>query len=141
MKALRFLIVFSFLLLLGGSVFAQQSEPPTITLNVPLQFSDLHPDVNVIRVTCNAYDGSGKQIAYGRTDTSCPDSGDLNQTVTVVLTQDPHCDITTAVRYIVVFSLGVKGTYYIPSPTQENIQARVKEGTTFVPQVSGNITW
>jgi hypothetical protein len=116
MKCICLSIVPIFLVLLGGAAFAQQSTAPTITLNVPLQFTDLHPDVALISVQGSAYDNAGAShpCATGKVEMQCPPSGAVNQTVSVVLTQLQGLDITKATSYSATFSIYLKNGNFSP---------------------------
>lgn len=138
MKTIRFSIVTIFLLMLSGFVFAQA---PTITLNVPVQLNDLHPDVALIHVVGNAYNDAGAHIACaeGEVNVQVPAGGDVNQTVSVVLTQKEGMDITKAISYSAAFSIYLKnGNFGSPSPTG-SVEYRAKEGTPFTPIVRGPV--
>jgi len=137
MKTLQISIVVCGLILIGGAAFAQ----PTITLNVPLQFTDLHQNVEVITVICNAYDdpANAHNCAIGRVDVPCPANGVINKTVSVVMTQKPDCDITRASSYSAVFTILTKdGRAMNPSESAE-VEGRPKEGTPFTNLVRGDI--
>jgi len=143
MKTLHISIVLSFLLLLGGAAFAQQSTAPTITFNVPLQFNDLHPDVQAIQVTCTVFEGVGstRAVADGtQILENLPASGDLNQTLTLVARQLSGKDITLATTYAVAFIFKVGGTWGTPSQAGDApIALRAKEGTPFAQLNRGDV--
>ncbi len=141
MKTLHISILLSFLLLFCGAAFAQQSTAPTITLNVPLQFTDLHPDVGLISVTGSAYDNAGAShpCATGKVDIQCPASGAVNQTVSVVMTQLQGSDITKALSYSATFSIYLKNGNFSTPSTTGSVEYRAKEGTPFTPIVRGPV--
>jgi hypothetical protein len=138
MKTLFISIITLALVLICGTAF---SEAPTITLNVPLQFTDLHPDVALIGVQASAYDNAGAShpCATGKVDIQCPASGAINQTVSVVMTQIQGLDITKALSYSATFTLYLKnGNMSTPSPSG-SVEFRPKEGTAFTPIVRGEV--
>lgn len=139
MKTTRSLIVSIVLVLLCGAAF---SQTPTITLNVPLQMNDLHPNVLHVRLICHAYDdaSASHSCATGRVDVDCPASGDINQTVAVVMTQDQGCDITRALSYSAIFQIVTQSLNgVLPSESSDHIECRPKEGTPFTPIVRGDV--
>jgi hypothetical protein len=141
MKTLQISIVLCVVILFCGAAFAQQSAPPTITLNVPLQFTDLHPNVASIHVICCAYDdvGAAHPCAEGTLDVPCPASGNMNQTAVVVMRQKQDLDITRALSYSATFNINTKdGRYMDPSRTDE-VEGRPKAGTPFTQLVRGDV--
>jgi hypothetical protein len=140
MKKLQITIVLCVLILLGGAAIAQQSTEPTITLNVPLQLTDLNQNVDHIRLICNAYDnvGASHVCAAQDLDVPCPASGNMNQTVAVVMKQMKDCDITKAMSYSATFTIYTK-TGLALLPVANDIEARPKEGTTLTIIVRGDV--
>jgi hypothetical protein len=141
MKTLRILTMVIATISFVSVVHSQSSQPLTITLNVPLQLTDLHPDVDHIRVIGYAYDdaSSSHPCATGTLDIPCPSNGDIRQTAAVELTQIQGFDITRALSYSVTFNIFTKsGSMKNPSESA-SIEARPKEGTPFTPIVRGEV--
>lgn len=140
MKKLQITIVLCVLILLGGAAIAQQSTAPTITLNVPLQLTDLNQNVDHIKLICNAYDNAGAShvCATRDIDVPCPASGNINQTVAVEMLQYQGCDITKAMNYSATFSIYTKDGHGLV-PGDNAIEARPKEGTTLTKIVRGDV--
>jgi hypothetical protein len=115
MKTLKTVVVLSISIMLCGGASAQQSTAPTVTFNVPLQFSDLHQDVQHVNIACTVYDANGVIVGQG-TALMTPTNGSINQTVTIVANQMPERDITLGTRYAAAMSLVVPpNTSVIPS--------------------------
>jgi hypothetical protein len=138
MKTLSNSIITLALVLLSGTAF---SEAPTITLNVPLQFTDLHQDVALIGVQASAYDNAGAShpCATGKADIQCPANGNINQTVSVVLTEIQGLDITKALSYSATFTIYLKNGNMSTPSSSGSVEFRPKEGTLFVPLVRGDV--
>jgi hypothetical protein len=143
MKTLQISIVLCVVILLCGAAFAQQSTAPTITFNVPLHLQNLHQEVTGVSVTCNVFSAGNHIVGVNGIDIPVPANGNVNQTVTIVVTQKTGEDITLANSYNVLLGLNSAGVHgEIPSQSPDMyIRYRAKEGTQFVPQLSGPITW
>ena len=133
------------LLLLTGTAFSQDNNSPTITFRIPVQLQSLHQNVTEVsvQVVCNDQANAPVTIT-ARSATLVPDAnGNINQTVTIIATALPGKDIANAKTYSAALGLkftGVEG-YGNPSTASTHIELQPKPGTTFVPQVYGNITW
>ena len=64
---LRNIATIAVLFALGQQTFAQ-GEPPTLTVDVPVQISDLTRDVYGIQLDCDALSSDGNFVASGRTN-------------------------------------------------------------------------
>jgi hypothetical protein len=140
MKTRLIAILSLVLIVLCGTAFSQL---PTITLKVPLQLDDLHPNVEYVKVTCYAYDdaSAAHPCATGFQDVVCPADGNIHQTVTVVMGQSSNdVDITKAKSYSATLQIFNKSYNACqPSLDSPNIECRPKEGTTFTPLVRGEV--
>jgi hypothetical protein len=144
MKTLQLPILLCAVLLLGGAVFAQQSTPPTLTFNIPVQLNNLHQDVTGIHVACNVYRTGNHIVGSASADIrSIPADGNVNQTLTLVVTQESGQDITLANSYAAAFTLIVPGNASaIPTQSPDTpVNYRAKAGTPFVREISGPIAW
>ncbi len=140
MKTLKISLTLSAVLLFGGIVFAQNT--PTITFNVPLQLTDLHQDVESIKVQATVFDNAGANhaCASGSVEIPCPSTGTVNQTVSVVATQVTGQDITKAMNYGVSFLLKANGTWATPQQSSAApVQVRAKDGTPFAQLNRGDV--
>ena len=63
---LRTIPTLAALMILGQQAIAQQ-DPPTLTIEVPVQISDLTQDVYGINLVCDALASDGNYVASGRT--------------------------------------------------------------------------
>ncbi|MBN1894547.1 hypothetical protein JW906_08630 [bacterium] len=139
MKTIRIFTLLFVLIILSGTAFTQ-----TITLNVPIQLNEIHPDVRTVFVNGFAYKDQNKKIrcADGRYEMSMPPDGNIHTTVSVVLEPFEGYRITDAVMYTVSLQFVlIGGTNTGPSQDNMIFEARAKEGTTFINSVSGEIHW
>jgi len=84
-------------------------------------------------------------VLIGHSNSMNPDAnGNINQTVTVVVSALAGKDIANAKTYAASLELKVAGSTVFTTPGPGSsipVALRVKQGTTFVSQVGGNITW
>jgi hypothetical protein len=144
MKTLLISVVLCMLILFGASVFAQDSTAPTVTFKVPIHFTDLHQDIIMIRVACWLYltsDISHGSLGSNNLEIPCPADGNINQTVTIVVSQLPGTDITQATHYEVLFYLESKDLVWGVPNTRDLIEYKAKPGTPLTASVNGEIHW
>jgi hypothetical protein len=144
MKTLLISVVLCALILFGASVFAQDSTAPTVTFNVPIHFTNLHQDIIKIRVACWVYPTSDKShgsLGFNNLEIPCPTDGNINQTVTVVVSQIPGKDITQATYYEVLFDLEGKDLVWGVPNVRDDIEYAAKPGTPLTASVNGEIRW
>jgi hypothetical protein len=132
------IITFTLTLLCGTAL----AQAPTITFKIPVQLTSLHQDVSGVDVACTVCRPGGHVVGTSNTSIrNIPADGNVNQTVTLVVTQSSGEDITLATSYTAAFSLQVPGnTSAMPSQSPNTpVNCRAKEGTVFVQSVSGEI--
>jgi hypothetical protein len=132
------------LTLVSSVLLAQEATSPTITLNVPVQLSNLHPDVQQVYIVGTLYErnlqgalGSATQVLHP------PSDGNINQTVTLVISADPGKDLAAAKFYGAAMSFHVgSNTSAIPSQSADTpVGYKAKDGTPFTQNVTGPINW
>lgn len=141
MKTLHVFAVMFTSIVLAGCLYA--TEPPTITLNVPVHLTNIHQDVQAVIIAGSAYDGSNIKVGYCE-QTLFSASGDYNVTQPMIITQVSGKNITSAVRYECELLLQVNGSKVSPGhqtspPPPANVA--VKAGTPFTGEVSGAVNW
>jgi hypothetical protein len=146
MKAMQISIVVCAVIVLGGAAFAQESAPPTITFNVPIQCQSLHQNVLEVRAAGCCYDQSGVPVVQtGHSPVMVPDAnGNINQTVTLTVQAIAGKDLANAKTYAVSLELKVEGSAVFTTPgvgSSAPVELRSKQGTPLVAQVTGNISW
>jgi len=134
------------LILLAGTVSAQQTTEPTITFRVPVQCQSLHQDVLEVRASGGCYDQSNTPVVLiGHSQVLVPDAnGNINQTVTFTVQALAGKDLANAKTYAVSLEMKIAGSTVFTTPGVGSafpVELRSKQGTPFVPQVTGSITW
>ncbi|MCI0371493.1 MAG: hypothetical protein L0214_08950 [candidate division NC10 bacterium] len=111
-----------------------------ITFKVPVNLSDLHPDVEAARVSCRVDSKAG--MATGSTEVGPPIGGKIQREaiVTVSLDSGPT-KFGGAAKWICVLALVAKGVSPhakpVPSYTHPLLPLRARTGTPLVTQVEG----
>ena len=143
MKTLNISILVCILISLGGAVFAQTTSYSSVKLNVPVNLTDLNEAVEKVRIYCwaNKPDAGGT-VAYGVVEIPRPADGRINQTVVVVVKQDPDRHITDASKVVATLDLYVNGHWQRPSQRSDTpYEYRAKSGTEFNEASEKPIPW
>lgn len=135
------------LLFIATSLFAA-STTPTITFNVPVQLTKLHPNVAEVRVSCICVDQSGAQVTdfiSSPSNAMVPDAnGNINKTVTITVQAVAGKDIASAKTYLCTLGIRPNGAPGLTQPkigSDAPIELQAKAGKPFDSQVTGNINW
>jgi hypothetical protein len=133
-----FICIFSFLLCY--SLLAQESDEPSITFIVPVQLTNIHQDVEMVRVICDVRDANGVKVGTGNTVEHDIPNGNLQKEFRVEITQLSGKDLTDARTYECSLNLH-NGELWaeINDPGVGIYEFQAKENTTLVKEVTGQI--
>lgn len=114
-----------------------------ITFKVPVNLSDLHPDVEAARVSCRVESKAG--MVTGSTQVGPPSGGKIQRDATVTVSLDPApAKFGGTAKWICVLTLVAKGVsphvMPVPTYTHPRLPLRARAGTPLVTQVEGVLT-
>jgi len=126
------------------ALFASGANADTITLNVPVNVSNLMPQLDSVAVLCKTFDISKNQIAYNYSPFGKLDAnGNYSGTLTVVISGNPGT-ASQAVTYrcslVLAYPSGVLYANDLTVGTIPDDIGKSKPGTAFVPVVTGPIS-
>lgn len=129
-----------FSILLYQPAFSQESNEPSITFIVPVQLTNIHQNIDMVRVICDVRDANGVKVGTGNTTETELPNGNLQKDFRVEITQLSGKDLTDARSYECSLHLH-NGEMWaeINDPGIGYIEFQAKENTTLVREVTGEI--
>jgi hypothetical protein len=120
------------------NVYSQSSGDQSLTLIVPVQLTNIHTNITMVRVLCNVKDGQGVDVGIGN-ESKDIENGSIQEDFTIQIITVGGRNLNEAVSYQCDLQLYGTG-WAIPDDSGiGEIEYQADPDQPFIPQVTGRI--